>query len=122
MADIDRKDLGSAAGKQHVGEAPGRRTDIDRNLAGHVPAEMRQRMIELEPAARHPWMVATFDAERRIGRELLARLVDLAVTGIDEPREDQRLCTRAAFGKPAIGEQLVGADFAHVSPRKRGCI
>src|SRR3546814_1339165 len=73
-------------------------------------------MVELDPAARHPGMVAALDAQLRIGGDLLARLVDLAVTHKGEAGEDQRLRARPAFDETAIDEQLVGALLRHQPP------
>src|SRR3546814_19430933 len=81
------------------------------------PAEVGERMVELEPAARHPGMVAALDAQLRIGGDLLARLVDLAVTHKGEAGEDQRLRARPAFDETAIDEQQIGRE----SCRERVC-
>src|SRR3546814_8826173 len=77
-ARIDGVNARRAAAQQHVGEAAGRRADIDRDRARHVPAEMGRQMIQgmvkLDPAARHPWMVAALDAQLGIVADLLSRL------------------------------------------------
>ena len=70
-------------------------------------------MVELDPAARHPRMVAALDADLGVVGDLLPRLVDLAVADEGEPGEDQRLRPRPAFGEAAIDEQLVGALLGH---------
>src|SRR3546814_17213291 len=76
---------------------------------------MFRGMVELDPAARHPRMVAALAADVGIGGKLLPRLVDLAVADEGEPREDQRLRARPALGEPAVDEQLVGALLRHHS-------
>ena len=70
-------------------------------------------MVEFDPAARHPRMVAPLHADGGIGGDLLPRLVDLAVADEGQSGEDQRLRARPALGQPAVDEQLVGADFSH---------
>ena len=71
-------------------------------------AEMIEGMGELDAAARHPGMVGSRDAQRRISRELLARLVDPPPGAADDPGEDQRLRFRAAFGQALLDEELIG--------------
>ena len=70
-------------------------------------------MVELDPAARHPRMVAPLDAHIGVIGDLLPRLVDLAIADKGEPRQNQRLRPRPAFGQPAIDEQLVSANLRH---------
>ena len=83
---------------------------------GHVPAEMVERMGELDPAPRDPGMVLAPHLERRVGGERLPGLVDLALAGEDQAGEDQRLRLRPAFGEPAVDEQLIGADLDRHRP------
>ena len=61
-------------------------------------------------------MIAALDADLCIVGNLLPRLVDLAVADKGEPREDQRLRARPAFGEATVDEQLVGALFGHQPP------
>ena len=64
-------------------------------------------MRQLDAAARHPGVVAALDDNLGIDRHHLARLGDLAGADIDQPGKDQRLRPRAAFGQPALGQQLI---------------
>src|SRR3546814_16571731 len=64
-AAVDRIDARRAAAEQHVGEPPGRRPDIDRDRARHLPAEMVEPVRELDPPARPPRR----SDERRVGNE-----------------------------------------------------
>ena len=50
-AAVDRVDPRRTAAEQHVGEAAGRRADIDRHRTGNVPAKMVQAMRQLDAAA-----------------------------------------------------------------------
>src|SRR3546814_10239917 len=52
---------------------PGRRPDIDRDRARHLPAEMVEPVRELDPPARHPRMIAPAHLDRRVRRHLLPR-------------------------------------------------
>ena len=61
-------------------------------------------MVELDPAARHPGMVAALDADLGVVGDLLPRLVDLAVADEGQTGKDQRLRARPAFGETAIDE------------------
>ncbi len=70
-------------------------------------------MVELDPAARHPRMVAALHAHLGIIGDLLPRLVDLAVPDKGKSRKDQRLRPRPAFGQAAVDKQLVGALLGH---------
>src|SRR5690606_22992498 len=112
-ARIDRIDPHRAAAQQHVGETPGRRAYVDRDRAGDIPAEVCERMVELDAAARYPWMIAALHAELGVCRDLLSGFFDPAVADEGEPREDQRLRARPAFGKAAIDEKLIGAQLCH---------
>ena len=104
MADIDRVNPPRAARQQHIGKAAGRGADIECNPAGYVDAEMIERMGELDAAARHPGMVATFDRQRRIGGEPIAGLVDPPLAGVDQTGEDQRLRLGPALRQPALDQ------------------
>src|SRR3546814_16068517 len=73
-------------------------------------------MVKLTPSAGHPWVVAGLYAQRGTVAELVSGLVELAVADEGEPRQDQRLRARPAFGQPAVDEQLVGALLRHQPP------
>jgi hypothetical protein len=74
---------------------------------------MRQRVIELDPAARDPGMLLPANLQRSILRQRLPRFLDLALAREDLPRKDQRLRLRPALDEPAIDEQLVWTRFGH---------
>ena len=110
-ADIDRKDLSRAAAEQNVGEAPGRRANVEPGRADDVEAEMVEAVGQLDSPARNPRMVAALDAKGRLLGDELAGLGDALVPGEDIARENQCLCASAAFGEPLRYQQLVGAYF-----------
>src|SRR3546814_11020289 len=90
---------------------PGRRPDIDRDRARHLPAEMVEPVRELDPPARHPRMIAPAHLDRRLRRHLLPRLLDLALADEHQPRPHQRLRPLPRFGEPASDEHLIDAGF-----------
>ena len=102
VAHVDRHDPRRAPLEQAVGEAAGRRAEVEAVEAGHVEAHGVERVGELLPAAGD-------EARRRLDRQLRV-LVDLRaglrVAG-HEPGEDERLRLRAALGEPALDEQDV---------------
>ena len=51
VADVERDDAGRAALEQHVGEAAGRRADVERAAPVRVDAERVERVRELDAAA-----------------------------------------------------------------------
>jgi len=112
-ADVDRIDLRRAAAQQNIGEAAGRRADIERHRSRDIEAEMGQPVVELDPAARHPRMVAALDLERRILGQQVARLCDPLVTREHRAGKDQRLSPRPALREPPRNEQLVGTNPGH---------
>ena len=112
-AAVDREDVRRATGQQHVGESAGRGADVDRHRAGHVPAEVVEAVRQLDAAARHPRMVTALDGQRCIDSKDLPCLFDLAVTDIDQAREDQRLRPGPAFGESEFDKPLVGARLRH---------
>ncbi len=106
--DIDRVHKRRAPCQQHIGKAPGRGADIERDKPGRIEREMVERLHELEAAARHPRVVATGDGQLGIFGKAHARLVDAPPRRRDEPGEDQRLCLGAALGKALLDKQLIG--------------
>ena len=104
VADIHRVNPPRAARQQHIGKAAGRGADIKCDPAGYVDAEMIERMGQLDAAARNPWMVATFDCQRRIGGEPIAGLVDPPIAGVNKPGKDQRLRLGPALRQPALDQ------------------
>ena len=109
VADIDGIDLRGAVGQQHVGEAAGRGADIDRDRALGIEREMRERVRELQPAARDPGMILALDLERRVLRHQVAGLGDAAVGAEHLAGHDQRLGLGAGLDQAALDQQLVGA-------------
>ncbi len=68
FADVDGVDAQDAALQQAVGEPAGRRSDIERNEARHVEAEIVQRALELLASARdEAW--TGFDGDDRVLRD-----------------------------------------------------
>ena len=56
-------------------------------------------------------MVMALHAQRRFGRQQVARLADAALAAEHLSGEDQRLRTGAALGEAAIDQKLVGAPL-----------
>src|SRR5580704_2046378 len=70
---------------------------------------MRQRMVELEPAARYPGMILASHFQRGFRRQGLSGLVDAPFAAEHLAGEDQGLCARAAFSQAAVNQQLIGS-------------
>ena len=68
-----------AALEQDVGKPAGRRTHVDRHGARDIPTGRIEPVRQLDPAARHPGMIAPAHVEQDVVRHRLTRLVDLAV-------------------------------------------
>src|SRR3546814_2667508 len=96
---------------------PGRRPDIDRDRARHLPAEMVEPVRELDPPARHPRMIAPAHPDRRVRRHLLPRPLALALADEHQPRHHQPLRPPPRFGEPAIDEHLSEAGLDRTSTR-----
>ena len=79
---------------------------------------MVEGMGELDAPPRHPGMIVAFDGKRRIGRELLARLVDPPSSAADNPGEDQRLSLGPAFRQSPFDEKLVGPSGLFLPPQQ----
>src|SRR6476659_682735 len=104
VADVERDHARGAALQQHVGEAAGRRADVESITSGDVDLERVERVVELLAAAR--------DKARRLGHGQLGRLLHL-LAGLLVARhatgQHQRLRLGAALGEPALDEQDVEA-------------
>ena len=73
-AAVDGIDASGTIGEQHVGEASGRRADVDGDRADRVPAPVIERVGELDAATRHPGMIASAHVQQRVVGERLASL------------------------------------------------
>ncbi len=109
VTDIDRVDPRGAVLEQDVGEAAGRRPDVDRDRPGRVDGEMRQRVRELDAAARNPGVVEPADFERDVVADRMAGLVEAAIARPDAAGEDERLRARARFDEPARNQRGIQA-------------
>ena len=112
-ADINRINLRRPTREQDVGKSAGRATDVQRHCTRYVEPEMREAMIELDPAARNPGVILAPYFQRCIIGEHVASLGQFPLTGKHGPGHDQRLGSRPAFRKSAGDQQLVRADLAH---------
>ena len=65
VADVERDDAGGAAPQQHVGEAAGRRADVERAASLRVDRERVERVRELDAAAADVRMIRRRRARRR---------------------------------------------------------
>ena len=75
--------------------------------------ELVERVSQLEPAARHPGMVAPGNGKLGIVGQLGAGLVDALAGGGNQSGEDQRLRLRPTFGEALVDEELIGSPFRH---------
>ena len=75
---------------------------------------MLDRMRQLDPAARHPGVIAPAHIERRVQGQLLAGLGQFLFAAEHQPRHDQRLRARPALHEPAVHQHLIEAHlFRH---------
>ena len=110
-ADVDRDHVRRAAPQQAVGEAAGRRADVDRAPARDVDAERVERARELRAAARHELLARRLGGDDdRLGR------VDLARRGGRRARRSPRPGRRRSRRPPASGSARARAARA----RRRG--
>ena len=109
MAHINGVHARRTMGQQHIGESAGRRADVQAGQPLRREAERGERMIQLEPAARHPGVILPTNLKWRVGCQLVTSLGHPPVAGEHLARQDQRLGTGAALGKAALGQQDVGA-------------
>src|SRR5207342_3449763 len=78
---------------------------------------MIETVIELDPAARHPWVVPALYGQLGVLGQEVARLGDALVAGENIPCEDQCLRPRPALSQAASDQQLVCANLAHATLR-----
>ncbi len=102
VADVERDHARRAALEQHVGEASGRRADVEGVEARHVDPEGVERVRELVPGARDVRR-RRLDLELGVLVDLLARL---RVAG-HAAGHDERLRLRARLGEAALDQQHV---------------
>src|SRR4029079_9975515 len=74
---------------------------------------MRQPVVELDPAPRHPRMVLAPHLEWRVLGQQVAGLRKLALTREHRPRHDQRLRPRPALGETPAHQQLIRPDLGY---------
>jgi uncharacterized protein DUF998 len=103
---VDRVNPERAPLQQHVGEAAGRRADVDGNLPGHVEAEGVERSRELVAAPRYVLRTGV-DGEFGIQGDGRRRPVGSAAVDTHRAREDQGLCALAARGELALHQELI---------------
>ena len=109
VADVDRDHARRAALEQHVGEAAGRRADVEAVEARRIDAEARRARARASRRRARRTRGGASTSSSRVLVHLLARLV---VAG-HEPGEDERLRLRARLGEPALHEE----DVQHASSR-----
>ena len=102
VADVERDHARGAAPEQDVGEAAGRRADVDAAQPRGIDAEEVEPVRELLPAARDV-LRPTLDDELGVVRHLLAGLVVAA----NEPGHHERLCLGARLREPTLDEHDV---------------
>ena len=108
FADIDGIDPRRAALQQTIGEPARRRSDIERDEARHVEAEVVQRALELLAASGGETRTG-FDGDDRILGHRRRRTVGSVARDTDRTREDERLRALAAGCELSLHEQLIQA-------------
>ena len=107
MADIDRRDMGSAALEQDLGEAAGRGADVERFTAGGIEAEMIEPANQLERGARYVALRRIIDGNQALRRNVLAGLAGNDAVDCHRATLDRVAGTRAAGKQTALDEQVV---------------
>ena len=115
ITNVHRDHRGGAALQQAVGEAPRRRPHIERNTPRHRDLGARQRVLQLDPPARHIPR-ALGDAYLHIGRDHLPRLLRAPAACADAhlPRHHRGRGAAARVKQPALGQKGVQTLLAHV--------
>ena len=103
---IDRVNAGRAALQEDVGEAAGRRTNVDRDLPGHIEPERVERARQLVAATRHV-LRAGVDGDVRILGHRSGRPVGAATIHSHRTREDEGLRALAARRELTLHQELV---------------
>ena len=111
VADVERDDRRGAALQQHVGEAAGRRADVERAPAGGVDAEGVERAGELDAAAADVGMIRRDELDARVGGDRGAGLRDDLAVDRHLAGENQRPRALARGREAAIDEGDVETDF-----------
>ena len=107
ITDIDRIDPPRAALAEHICEAAGGGTDIQRGQPAWVDPEMRERVIQLDAAARDPGVIRAPDRERKFALDLHTGLLEPALAGVHPARQQQRLRLGPGLGEAARDQQSV---------------
>lgn len=94
---INRMNLCRAMRQQNVSEAASGGADIQANSVTRRQTKMRQRMIQLEAATRHPRVILTPHVERNIIGQLVPGLGNAAIAGKNFTRKNKCLRAGAAF-------------------------
>lgn len=108
LAHIDRMDAFRAALQQDIGEAAGRRADIDRHLSGDVEPESLERASQFVSATRDIARTGV-DHELRILCDRGRGTVRAAAIDADGASEDERLRALTARRKLTLHQELVEA-------------
>ena len=113
VPDVDGDDPRGAALQQAIGEAAGRRPEIEATKAAHVERERVERPRELHAAARDVGVVGAAHLDRSVVRHERAGLVDAVPADEDLSREHEGLRARPRRREPAGHEQVVEALLRH---------
>src|ERR1700678_4536461 len=106
--DIDGEHPAGAVGEQHLGEAAGRRADVETDVILDVERMSLQRARQLDAAARDIGM-RRLRAEFGVGGDKLGGFQHRSVVGDDQTGFDRGLGAGPAFEQPALDQQQVRA-------------
>ena len=104
---VDGEDAGGSVLEHAVGEASGRRSDIETESAGEVDIPVIQRGFEFEAAAADVAEILAKQAQRCGFRDAVAGFVDFLLVNQNTTGEDDGLSTLASRGKSPLYEQLI---------------
>ena len=126
--DVERDTRAAPRRKQHVGEAAGRRADVERLAVPDGDAEGVERVRELEAAAADVRMIGRRRARRRVGGDRRARpSTPPGRRPCTWPGEDERARALARRREAAVDEQQrrgarFGSFSVRCSSRRRQCV
>ena len=106
LPDVDGVHARGSALQQHIGEATGRRADVDGDLSGHVEAERVEGTGQLVTTARDV-LGTGVDGELGVFRDRRRRPVGATSVNTHRARQDECLSALAAWRESALHQELI---------------